>query len=96
MKHSLWWFLGGKLSPPPKKKKKKKKRKKKREEIDINIDNQSVMGTDLSKFLGVYMDKKLTCKTHISFIDGKIARGIGIFMKARKYFTDECMIILHD
>ena len=28
--------------------------------IDIKIDNQSVMETDLSKFLGVYIDKKLT------------------------------------
>ena len=43
--------------------------------IDIKIDNQSVMETDLSKFLGVYIDKKLTWKTHISYIAGKIARG---------------------
>ena len=28
--------------------------------IDIKIDNQSVMETDLSKILGVYIDKKLT------------------------------------
>ena len=42
--------------------------------IDIEIDNQSVMETDLSKFLGVYIDKKLTWKTHISYIAGRIAR----------------------
>ena len=63
--------------------------------IDIKIDNQSVMETDLSKFLAVYIDKKLTWKTHISYIAGKIARGIGILIKARKYFTHECMITLY-
>ena len=34
-------------------------------------------------------------KTHISFIAGKIARGVGILIKARKYFTHECMITLY-
>ena len=43
--------------------------------IDIKIDNQSVMETDISKFLGVYIDKKLTWKTYISFITGRIAWG---------------------
>ena len=64
-------------------------------QIDIKIDNQSVMETDLSKFLGVYIDKKLNWKTHISYIAGKIARGIGILIKARKYFTHECLITLY-
>ena len=53
------------------------------------------METDLSKILGVYIDKKLTWKTNISNIAGKIARGIGIRIKARKYFTHECMITLY-
>ena len=43
--------------------------------IDIKINNQSVMETDLSKFLGDNIDKKLTWKTHIYFIAGKIAGG---------------------
>ena len=30
------------------------------EKIDIEIDNQSVIETDISKFLGVNIDKKLT------------------------------------
>ena len=38
---------------------------------------------------------KLTWKTHISYIAGKIARGIGILIKARKCFTHECMITLY-
>ena len=64
-------------------------------EIDIKIDNQSVMETDIRKFLGIYIDNKLTWKNHIYFIAGKIARGMGILIKAGKYFTHECMIILY-
>ena len=63
--------------------------------IDIEIDNQSVIETELSKFLGVYIDKKLTCKTHISYIAGKISRGIGILIKARKYINHGCMITMY-
>ena len=63
--------------------------------IDIKIDNQSVMESDHSKFFGVYIDKKLIRKIHISFIAGTIARGVGILIKARKYFTHERMITLY-
>ena len=47
------------------------------------------METDPIKFLGVYHDKKLTWKTHISYIAGKIARVIGILIKAMKYFIED-------
>ena len=54
--------------------------------FDINIYIQSVMETDFSKFLEVYIDKKFTRKTHTCLIAGKIASGKGILIKARKYF----------
>ena len=40
---------------------------------------------------GVYIDCKLNWKTHINYVSGKIARGIGILVKARKLFNDECL-----
>ena len=61
-------------------------------EIDIQIENQSVMETDLNKFLGVYIDKKPAEKTHTPYIAEKTARGVGILIKARKYITHEYMI----
>ena len=51
--------------------------------------------TKISKFLGTYIDNNLYWKSHISYIAGKIARGIGIITKARKYFSSECIISLH-
>ena len=63
--------------------------------VDIKIDNQSITETKISKFLGTYIDNNLNWKSHISYIAGKIARGIGIITKARKYFSSECMISLY-
>ena len=77
-------FSVRKITPPPPQKKKKKKN-------DIKIGNQSVMASDHGKFLEVYIDKK-PGKILISFIAGTIAREIGIVIKARKYFTHECMM----
>ena len=51
--------------------------------IQIEIDNQKIMYTTKTKFLGVVIDHKLYWKAHISYISGKIARGLGIIIKAR-------------
>ena len=63
--------------------------------VDIKIDNQSITETKISKFLWTYIGNNLNWKSHISYIAGKIARGIGIITKAKKYFSSECMISLY-
>ena len=47
-----------------------------------------------TKFLGVYLDNKMNWKKHISYISGKVARGIGLIIKARKMLTCWLYIIL--
>ena len=41
------------------------------------------------------IDNKLSWKDHITYISGKIARGIGIILKARKYLLKESLISLY-
>ena len=60
--------------------------------IDIKIDIQCITETTVSTFLGTYIDNNLNGKPHFSYIAGKIAREIGIIIKATKYFRSECMI----
>ena len=48
-----------------------------------------------TKFLGVVINHKLNWKDHISYISGKIARGLGIIIKARKCFTKAAMLSLY-
>ena len=66
------------------KKKKKKKKKPRPVDVKIEIDNEIISETKFSKFLGVHIDNKLNWKMHIDYVSGKIARGIGILIKARK------------
>ena len=71
------------------------RRKSKDETINIKIDDQSISETKSSKFLGVYIDNSLNWKTHISYIAGKISRGIGIILKSRKYLTEDSLLTLY-
>ena len=52
--------------------------------LDIKIDGYMIDRVTHTKFLGVFIDEKLNWKKHISYISGKISRGLGIIVKARK------------
>ena len=46
--------------------------------ISINIDGQPIDEVESTRFLGVHIDNRLTWKKHISYITGKVSRGIGV------------------
>ena len=48
-----------------------------------------------TKFLGVIIDNKVNWKDHINYIAGKISRGIGMIIKARKYLQKPALITLY-
>ena len=52
--------------------------------LDIFIDRRPIDKVKYTKFLGVYIDEKLNWKKHISYISGKVSRGLGVILKARK------------
>ena len=54
-------------------------------DLNIEIDNQKISTVFKTKVLGVVIDSKLSWKEHISYITGKIARGIGVITTARIY-----------
>ena len=64
-------------------------------DVKIKIDNELISETKSSKFLGVHIDNKLNWKLHVDYVSGKIARGIGILIRARKVFSNECMTYLY-
>ena len=64
-------------------------------DVKIEIDNEIISETKSSKFLGVHIDNKLNWKMHIDYVSGKIARGIGILIKARKFLSNKCMTNLY-
>ena len=48
------------------------------------INNSIVTQVSCSKFLGIILDNKLNWTSHIAYIKYKIAKGMGILLKARK------------
>ena len=63
--------------------------------ITLRIDGESINEVDKTKFPGVNIDNKLTWKSHITHICGKVARGIGVIIKARKWLNQDSLISLY-
>ena len=63
--------------------------------VYINIDGESISENSKTKFLGVIIDNKLCWKDHILYISGKIGRGIGVILKARKYLMKDSLVTLY-
>ena len=72
-----------------------RKRKKDSLNVKLSIDGELINEVDQIKFLGVLIDNKLTWKQHIAYVSGKIARGIGMIIKARQYLNKQGLISLY-
>ena len=62
---------------------------------DVIIDNVKIDYVTQTKFLGVILDQHLTFESHVQYTKGKIARGIGILYKAKKYLKESSMKTLY-
>jgi hypothetical protein len=63
--------------------------------VDIKINGENIDEVDKTKFLGTIIDNKLNWKYHLSYIAGKISRGIGIIVKARKVLNRNSLRTLY-
>lgn len=52
-------------------------------DISLKIDNISIKRQTNMKYLGVYIDEKLSWSVHIEYVTKKIVRFVGIFYKIR-------------
>ena len=41
------------------------------------------------------IDNKITWKDHVSYIAGKVSRGIGMVIKAKQYLQKEALVTLY-
>ena len=55
--------------------------------MKLLIDGQAINEVQKTKFLGIVIDNQLTWKWHINYIAGKIARGIGLLIKAKQFLN---------
>ena len=57
----------------------------------LQIDGEAITEIDKSKFLDVIIDNKLSWTDYISIVCRKVARVIGVIIKARKVLHSESM-----
>ena len=62
----------------------------------VIINNVKIDMVEKTKFLGVIIDQNMSFQSHINYIKGKVARGLGILYKSRPYFNLETMRTLYN
>ena len=63
--------------------------------IVIKINDHVISEVHKTKFLGVIIDNKIYWKDHVSYIAGKVSRGIGMMIKAKQYLQKEALLTLY-
>ena len=64
--------------------------------IDICIDNMVINLTNSVKFLGLYIDNKLSWKYHIDYLCKIISRNMGIINKLKAFFPHHILFSLYN
>ena len=62
---------------------------------DVIIDGVTISIAEKTKFLGDMIDPFLTFAAHVQYIRGKVAKGIGILYKCKKYFNRNTLLTLY-
>ena len=63
--------------------------------LKLNINNVEVEEKNSTKYLGVFIDNKLSWKIQIQHIKTNLARGIGIISKIRHFVGEACLDLYH-
>ena len=53
--------------------------------VEITLDSCQIFVVESVKFLGIYLDNKLTFGPHISYLQSKLSRSFGILSKIKHY-----------
>ena len=64
-------------------------------DLKLCISGETILRVTHTKFLGVMIDDRLNWETHIKYIKGKIAKGLGVICKARKVLDKSCLCTLY-
>ncbi len=62
--------------------------------INLKLNGTAVEEKEVTKYLGVFIDNKLTWKSHIEHVKTKLSRGNGMISKIRYYVNDLCLLNL--
>ena len=64
-------------------------------DISLAFKGISLARKQQVKFLGIYLDKNLSWKSHINHVCKKISKSIGIYLCARLHLSSETKLLLY-
>ena len=62
---------------------------------NLNINNNEIKQSSPIKFLGVLVDQNLTWIEHITLVENKLSKNLGLLHKAKNYLNKKSMESLH-
>ena len=63
--------------------------------LEITIDSCQISVVESVKYLGICLNNKLTFGPHISYLQSKLSRSIGIISKIKFYVPDRVLLLLY-
>ena len=57
-------------------------------DFNVKINHKTITRTSCVKYLGVFIDDKLTWSNHIAYLENKLSRSVGLFYRIRQYLSD--------
>ena len=65
------------------------------DDLNVKIQNANIERVYVTKFLGVMIDAQLSWKSHIEYTCKKIAKCVGVILKARKKLNKSVLLNLY-
>ena len=62
---------------------------------NLKINNNQIKRSSSIKFLGVFVDENLTCIDHITLVENKLSKNLGLLHKAKNYLNKKSMVSLY-
>ena len=63
---------------------------------DRDIDGKTIRNVNVSKFLGVYIDKNLSWREHIAKVIRRVRQTVGIIGRARSFMNETQLLLLYN
>ena len=61
----------------------------------LSFANNDILRTDSIKFLGIFIDEKLSFKDHVNHISGKIGKTVGLLYRLNKFLPNHILRTLY-
>ena len=64
-------------------------------DFNVKINDKTITRITCVKYLGVFIDDKLTWSNHIACLENKLSRSVGLLYRIRQYLSDSALKSLY-